>query len=118
MKSVIKEICIILLLCVAICLVLGVIFYDYIPTTKVVPSTVEKYTTSETIQEELEQETLDYSDGNTPTETFEITDSDLTLYKKTESYDTGKANPFATYSSESTDNTDEQQTTLGQPVLI
>jgi uncharacterized protein YpuA (DUF1002 family) len=115
MKSVIKEICIILLLCVAICLVLGVIFYDYIPTTKVVPSTVEKYTTSETIQEELEQETLDYSDGNTPTETFEITDSDLTLYKKTihlqhilqsQQIIQMKIQQY------------QQQTTLGQPVLI
>lgn len=43
MKSIIKEIFIILLLCIAVCLIFGVIFYDYIPTNKVVPSTVEAY---------------------------------------------------------------------------
>jgi len=52
MKSVLKEIIIILLLCCAICLILGVVFYDYIPTNKVIPSTVEPYTTSNTIKEE------------------------------------------------------------------
>ena len=50
MKSVLKEIIIILLLCCAICLILGVVFYDYIPTNKVIPSTVEPYTTSNTIK--------------------------------------------------------------------
>ena len=34
MKSVIKEILIIVLLCCAVCLILGVVFYDYIPTNK------------------------------------------------------------------------------------
>ena len=37
-KSVIKEILIMLLLCVAIVLILGVIFYNYIPTNKVIPN--------------------------------------------------------------------------------
>ena len=41
MKSIVKEIFIILLLCIALCLVFGVIFYDYIPNNKVVPSTDE-----------------------------------------------------------------------------
>ena len=34
-------------------LILGVIFYDYIPTNKVVPSTVEAYKTSNTIKEDF-----------------------------------------------------------------
>jgi uncharacterized SAM-binding protein YcdF (DUF218 family) len=37
-KSVIKEILIMLLLCVAIVLILGVIFYNYIPTNKAIPN--------------------------------------------------------------------------------
>ena len=53
MKSILKEIIIILLLCVVILLILGVIFYDYIPTNKVVPSTVEAYQTSNTIKDEI-----------------------------------------------------------------
>ena len=60
MKSILKEILIILLLCIAICLILGLIFYDYIPTNKVVPSTVEAYKTSNTIKDEISQEIVDY----------------------------------------------------------
>ena len=39
-KSIIKEIIIMLLLCVAILLILGVLFYDYIPSNKVVPGKI------------------------------------------------------------------------------
>lgn len=39
-KSVFKEVSIMLLICLAIVLVLGVIFYDYIPNNKVVPSKI------------------------------------------------------------------------------
>lgn len=92
MKSIIKEIFIILLLCLTICLVLGVIFYDYIPTNKVVPSTVEAYKTSNTIKDEISQEIVDYPKQNI---TLEITDSDLTMYGKDHIYESGKANPFA-----------------------
>lgn len=92
MKSIIKEIFIILLLCLTICLVLGVIFYDYIPTNKVVPSTVEAYKTSNTIKDEISQEIVDYPKQNI---TLEITDSDLTMYGKDHVYESGKANPFA-----------------------
>ena len=55
MKSFLKEIIIILLLCLIICLILGITFYKYIPNTKIVPSEVEKYKTSETIKDEIEQ---------------------------------------------------------------
>lgn len=92
MKSIIKEILIILLLCLAICLILGVIFYEYIPNNKVVPSTVEQYKTANTVKEEINQEVVEYQKQNI---TFEVTDSDLTRYKKTDTYNPGKANPFA-----------------------
>lgn len=102
MKSIIKEIFIILLLCITICLVLGVIFYDYIPTNKVVPSTVEAYQTSSTIKDEISQEIVDYPKQNI---TLEITDSDLTMYGKDKVYESGKANPFAPASSGISGNT-------------
>ena len=107
MKSIIKEIFIILLLCIAVCLVFGVIFYDYMPTNKVVPSTVEAYKTSTTIKDEINQEIVDYPKQNI---TREITDSDLTIKKQDKSYDSGKANPFAE-SLDSTTNTEENITT-------
>ena len=79
MKSVLKEIIIILLLCCAICLILGVVFYDYIPTNKVIPSTVEPYTTSNTIKEEINQEITEFQKQ---TIVMEITDSDLKIHKQ------------------------------------
>lgn len=92
MKSVIKEILIIVLLCCAVCLILGVVFYDYIPTNKVIPSQVQAYQTSNTIKDEISQGVSNYEAGNY---IFEITDSDLSLYRQSDSYDPGKANPFA-----------------------
>ena len=59
-KSIIKEIIIMLLLCVAILLILGVLFYDYIPSNKVVPGKIA-YSTPENIQEEVNEEVIDYS---------------------------------------------------------
>ena len=99
MKSILKEIIIILILCVAILVILGAIFYDYIPTNKIIPSTVEAYKTSNTIKDEISQEILDYPKQNI---TLEITDSDLTLYRQEHVYDSGKANPFAAESSDVT----------------
>lgn len=39
-KSVIKEIIIVLLLCLAIILVLGILLYEYVPITKTIPNEV------------------------------------------------------------------------------
>ena len=50
-KTIIKETCIILLLIVAILLVLGIVFYEYIPITKVVPEKVS-YTIPESVRNE------------------------------------------------------------------
>ena len=52
-KSVLKEICIILLLSVAILLILGIIFYEYIPINQTVP-TREAYVTSENVKAEID----------------------------------------------------------------
>ena len=112
MKSVIKEILIIVLLCCAVCLILGVVFYDYIPTNKVIPSQVQAYQTSNTIKDEISQGVSNYEAGNY---IFEITDSDLSLYRQSDSYDPGKANPFASsaLSENTTTNTVAEGTNSG-----
>ena len=97
-KAIIKEIFIMLLLCVAIVLVFGVIFYDYIPTNKAVPNKLEAYVTPENIQEEIDEEIIEM---NKVEVSYEITESDLDLYKQTHSYTPGKRDPF----SPSTENT-------------
>ena len=72
-KSIIKEIIIMLLLCVAILLILGVLFYDYIPSNKVVPGKIA-YSTPENIQEEVNEEVIE---ANKTKITYEVTDADF-----------------------------------------
>ena len=100
MKKIFKEVIITILMCIAICLILAIIFYEYMPTTKIVPSGVEKYSTPETIKDEIEQTTVDYTNTTFKNITFEITDTDLKIYKNSGSYSTGKANPFVASSAD------------------
>lgn len=98
MKSIIKEIFIILLTCVAIVLIMAVIFYNYIPTNKVVPTKVTAYKTPENIESEITADTI----GNytTQEENFTVEQTDLNRYKQTKSYNPGKPDPFAEYTEE------------------
>lgn len=89
-KSVIKEIFIILLLSIAILLILGILFYDYIPINKVIPQK-EAYTTPNDIKKELDEAITETEKVEV---TYEVTDSDLNIYKQSGSYTEGKANPF------------------------
>ena len=91
-KSILKEIIILLLLCVAIILVLGVIFYEDIPSTKVLPSKVEAYKTPNSIAEEINTEVNGLEKINI---VYEVTDSDLNIYKSSKSYVPGKVDPFS-----------------------
>ncbi len=53
-KSILKEISIILLLCIAIILILAILFYDYIPSNKVVTTKIA-YTTPENVTEQIDE---------------------------------------------------------------
>ena len=99
-KSIIKEIIIMLLLCVAILLILGVLFYDYIPSNKVVPSKIA-YSTPENIQEEINEEVIE---ANKTKITYEVTDADLNIYKQSNSYVPGKRDPFSVEETQPTEN--------------
>lgn len=91
LKSTIKEIFIILLLSIAILLVLAILFYDYIPINKVIPER-EAYVTPENVKNELNE---NITESEKIEVTYEVTDSDLNIYKQTGSYTEGKVNPFA-----------------------
>lgn len=93
-KAFFKETTIVLLLCIGILLVLGILFYDYNPITKVIPNKIA-YTTPENIREELEEENVENS-ISIENKVYTIEDSDLTIYKKSQSYNPSKENPFAT----------------------
>lgn len=97
LKSIMKEIIIVLLLIVAILLVLGVFLYDYIPTNKIVPK-IEQYQVPENIKEELEQNVNETEEQSTPI-IYEINSKDLNIYEKSKDYKKGKVNPFSDTSS-------------------
>lgn len=106
-KTVLKELIIVLLLILAILLVLGIFLYDYIPMNKVVPK-IEQYEAPNNIKEELE-ETIDDTENTMTPIVYEINDSDLKLYEKAKDYQKGKVNPFAS-TSDNTVNTNSNNT--------
>lgn len=106
-KSILKEICIMLLLCVAIVLVLGVIFYDYIPTNKAIPNKLATYTTPENIQNEIDKEIVEMEKESV---TYTITGADLNLYKQTNSYVSGKPDPFSVSTTTDIENSGDTNT--------
>ena len=108
-KSVIKEIFIMLLLCIAIVLILGVIFYNYIPTNKAIPNKLAEYTTPENINSKIEEVTLE---NKTEEITYQIDSTDLKLDRETHGYTTGKVNPFS--ASTSVDNVENNTQNKGE----
>lgn len=95
-KTVLKELIIVLLLCLAIILILGILLYEYVPMSKTIPNEVS-YTTPEDVKEEL-LATEDLEEDQIIM-TYEVTASDLSGYRKTQNYVPGKANPFSSYES-------------------
>lgn len=93
-KKVIKEIIITLLLCLAIILILGLLLYDYVPMSKVVPEPVS-YTTPEEVEEELLS--AGGVDESQIVMTYQIDSTDLNNYKRIQDYKPGKTNPFSFY---------------------
>lgn len=98
LKTIIKEFMITLLLCVAILFILGVLFYDYNPMNKVVPNKIA-YSAPENIKKELEEENIE-SSISIENKVYTIEGSDLNIYKKKNSYNPSKQNPFASTTSE------------------
>lgn len=93
-KKVIKEIIIMLLLCLAIILVLGVLLYEYVPSNKIVPDEVS-YTTPEEVKEEISKG--ENVDDEQVILTYSIDATDLNNYERINTYVPGKPNPFSSY---------------------
>lgn len=100
-KIVFRETIIALLVSIAVLLILSVVLYNYMPSNKVIPETVE-YTPTKEIQEQLNAEVDEAQDT---TEPYKVTANDLENYEKTNEYNPGKANPFASVSESSTGDT-------------
>ena len=98
-KSVIKELIIVLLLCLAIILILGILLYEYVPMVKTLPNQVS-YTTPQEAKEELAE--ASEVDESQVVMTYEVNSADLNNYKKVQKYKPGKANPFSSYEQSTT----------------
>lgn len=96
MTKAIKEIIIMLLVCLVTMLALAIALYQYIPSRKEVPE-IQKYVASEEVQDLLEDNVEQRSDNTKKDAVLVLTSSDLTNYQKTYDYVPGKANPFAAY---------------------
>ncbi len=107
-KNIIKEIIIALLLCLVIMLLLGILLYQYVPMTKTIPNTVS-YSTPENIKEELAN-SKDI-DENQIIMTYEVDSMDLNNYTSTQNYKPGKANPFSSYETTQSTETNGTNTT-------
>ena len=104
-KTVVKQVIITLLLCLAILLILAVLLYAYVPNNKVIPEKVS-YTAPEDVKEVLD-ETV--SEDSQVILTYEVNSSDLTNAERINDYNPGKVNPFSSY--EITEGTTESDST-------
>lgn len=108
-KSIIKELIIVLLLCLAIIIILGILLYEYVPMVKTLPNQVS-YTTPQEAKEELAE--ASEVDESQVVMTYEVNSADLNNYKKVQKYKPGKANPFSSYEQSTTGtNTTENRST-------
>ena len=109
-KNVIKEIIILLLLCLAIILLLGILLYEYVPMSKTVPNPVS-YTTPEDVQQELASSSD--VDNSQIILTYEVDSTDLNNYERINDYQPGKANPFSSYATSGENTTTNGSSTGG-----
>jgi len=106
-KTIIKELIIVLLLCLAIILLLGIVFYEYVPIGKTLPNPVS-YTTPENVKQELADTTGVNEEQIIMT--YEVDETDLYNYKRVQDYKPGKANPFSSYETSTETTEGENQT--------
>lgn len=109
-KAIIKELIIVLLLCLAIILLLGVLLYEYVPSNKIIPDKVS-YTTLEEVRKELSKS--ENVDSEQIILTYSVDAADLNNYEKINSYVPGKPNPFSDFSSSSEEEQENGDTQNG-----
>ena len=105
-KTIIKEVIIVLLICIALVLVLSIVFYNFNPTNKVVPNKIS-YTTPEEIKAVIGEQNVQDTIGEGFNVIFRIDNADLEKYKKSDRYVPSKAHPFGEESPSLGDELDE-----------
>jgi hypothetical protein len=106
-KKIIKELIIVLLICLASILLLSLVLYEYVPMAKTIPNTVS-YATPENVKQELNYDSS--VDESQVVMTYEVDSTDLNNYKRIQGYKPGKANPFSSYDTSATSGTTNNAT--------
>lgn len=101
-KKIIREMIIMLLLCIAIILILGVLLYTYAPGNKTMPEKIS-YTMPAEVKKELDAAAL--TEDQQVILTYEVNSNDLTNYQRVKNYNPGKPNPFSSIEAEDTEDT-------------
>ena len=96
-KTIIKQVMLTLLVCVAVGLFFIIIFYNFIPSNKAIPGKVQQYQTPNSISDEIAS-SIGSEDKNA---VYEITSADITEYKNSKVYEAGKVDPFDSISDSS-----------------
>lgn len=102
-KTIVQEIFILTLLTMVIIFVMGILFYDYIPTNRSVPTAIE-YVPDSKVKEALKSVKYEsFSENDSSTEnnsllkSYSIDASDLKNYAAQKDYEKGKTDPFSDY---------------------
>lgn len=107
-KIIVRETIIILLLCLAIILILGVVLYNYVPTNKILPEQVS-YKQSQEVKSAIEQSVS--AEDSQVILTYQVDATDLDNYEKMRDYHKGKTNPFSSVKSENEGTSSESNQT-------
>jgi len=91
-KSIFKNIIMLALLIIIILLIFGILFYNNLPSNKLVPDKVE-YALPAQLQQELDTTLLD--DQKDVLVTYSVKESDIDKYQAASNYKPGKIDPFA-----------------------
>lgn len=116
-KNVLKQVVITLLIVIAIILILAIIFYQYLPTNKIIPAKVSEYETPESVKAEISENKTE-QEFSSENEVIEVTDSDLAIYKSTQSYNPGKSDPFAKVESENANTTSASSSSTSSTTTV
>ena len=111
MPKAMKEIIIVLLAILLSMLILAVVLYDYIPNRIQSKETVT-YSATDSVKELLQDPVAE--DNSNIILTYEVTSTDLTNYEKAKEYVPGKQNPFAAYSNQQEETTENTNTSSSQ----
>lgn len=112
-KSVLKEFIILILMLIVITLLFIIIFYDYNPINKIIPSKVVAYELPEEVKKEIENDLE--NEEEKIIKTYQVDKSDLDNYKNQNQYEPGKIEPYSLQESAINDIPIPENNEIGEP---